>query len=361
MELEIKQNTRYKLKPRVQTTVKDNKLIFLSNGKRIDCEYWGESCFQCLKLWREGGTLADFENHLEINYPGAWKIFKSVFFELFADGFFHEMDIESELSDYEQNRWKRTIDFLADFEDKDSNCLAKFERLRQAHVLLVGTGGLGSWVLYQLLCIGIGEVTLIDGDKVSSDNLNRSILFNDEDVGNFKVDRAKKMANKFSPSTKINTVKSYINKADDLLKHLNQVDLVLSCADQPYWYIREYVTEACIKGNVPHLIHNGGKVGPFAIPGKTACPMCELNRLLDARPELRKQIEIQSTLPKGHSGGLSAAASMVAGAMAFEVFRYLTDYKKPETINHIWEFNGMSNVNIKPVVKYDKCETCATY
>ena len=56
------------------------------------------------------------------------------------------------------------------------------ERLKNSKVLIVGLGGLGSPASIYLAAAGIGELTLIDFDKVSLSNLQRQILYNNNDM-----------------------------------------------------------------------------------------------------------------------------------------------------------------------------------
>lgn len=62
--------------------------------------------------------------------------------------------------------------------------------LAHSHVLVVGCGGLGSPILYYLAAAGVGKITLIDHDTVSLSNLQRQILYQEEDIGNPKAEIA---------------------------------------------------------------------------------------------------------------------------------------------------------------------------
>jgi len=57
------------------------------------------------------------------------------------------------------------------------------ERLRRSHVCVVGVGGVGSWAVEALARSGIGELTLIDADKVCLSNVNRQLHALDENLG----------------------------------------------------------------------------------------------------------------------------------------------------------------------------------
>lgn len=62
------------------------------------------------------------------------------------------------------------------------------ERLKKAHVAVLGIGGVGGYAVEALVRSGIGRLTLIDGDEVSFTNLNRQIIATTETIGRKKVD-----------------------------------------------------------------------------------------------------------------------------------------------------------------------------
>ncbi|MDP3136601.1 MAG: ThiF family adenylyltransferase, partial [Burkholderiaceae bacterium] len=61
------------------------------------------------------------------------------------------------------------------------------QRIRAAHVAVVGLGGVGSWVAEALARSGVGQLTLIDLDHVSESNINRQIQALEDTVGQAKV------------------------------------------------------------------------------------------------------------------------------------------------------------------------------
>src|SRR5262249_26397212 len=61
-------------------------------------------------------------------------------------------------------------------------------RLRKGRVAVLGVGGLGGRVAWELACRGVGELLLIDGDRVELSNLNRQIQYTEADVGLLKAE-----------------------------------------------------------------------------------------------------------------------------------------------------------------------------
>lgn len=85
-------------------------------------------------------------------------------------------------------------------------------KLRQAKVLVVGTGGLGSPCLYYLAASGIGTLGILDHDRVDSSNLQRQILFETSDVGRSKAEAAADALADLNPDITLNVHKT---KLDD--------------------------------------------------------------------------------------------------------------------------------------------------
>ena len=81
------------------------------------------------------------------------------------------------------------------------------KKISSSKVLIVGIGGLGCPLVLYLSSAGLGNIGMIDNDKVDLSNLNRQIIFNSKDVGKFKVVQAKKIVNKINRKIKVTTNK----------------------------------------------------------------------------------------------------------------------------------------------------------
>ena len=77
--------------------------------------------------------------------------------------------------------------------------LAGQERLKSAKVAIVGLGGLGSPAAMYLAAAGVGTIGLLDGDRVDLSNLQRQVLYGDDDVGHRKVEVAAQRLNRMNP------------------------------------------------------------------------------------------------------------------------------------------------------------------
>lgn len=105
-------------------------------------------------------------------------------------------------------------------------------RLRQAHVFVVGIGGVGSWAAEALARSGIGALTLIDLDMVAESNTNRQIHALGDVYGKAKVDAMAERITAINPDCRIKTIEDFItpeNTADFLA---GPFDAVVDAIDQ---------------------------------------------------------------------------------------------------------------------------------
>ena len=79
------------------------------------------------------------------------------------------------------------------------------EKLKEASILLIGAGGLGSPSALYLAAAGVGRLGIVDFDKVDFTNLQRQIIHRTEDVGRLKVESAKERILSINPDAIVET------------------------------------------------------------------------------------------------------------------------------------------------------------
>nr|YP_010619161.1 Molybdopterin biosynthesis protein [Pterosiphonia complanata]WAX03174.1 Molybdopterin biosynthesis protein [Pterosiphonia complanata] len=104
------------------------------------------------------------------------------------------------------------------------------KKLKNAKVLIIGAGGLGCPIIIYLATSGIGCIGLIDGDKIESSNLNRQILYNIDDIKNFKVNSAKQKIQVINHNCKIIKHRYYLNN-ENSIEIISYYDIVIDTTD----------------------------------------------------------------------------------------------------------------------------------
>ena len=116
-------------------------------------------------------------------------------------------------------------------------------KLKQAKVLVVGTGGLGAPVLQYLAAAGVGTIGIVDFDVVDESNLQRQVLFSIDDVGKPKVDVAKQRLEKLNPYITFKTYNVHLNSSN-ALDIIREYDIVADGTDN--FPTRYLVNDACV-------------------------------------------------------------------------------------------------------------------
>lgn len=122
------------------------------------------------------------------------------------------------------------------------------QRLIDAHVLVVGAGGLGSPVALYLAASGVGHISIADHDVVDLTNLQRQIAHSTERVGQHKVDSAAQAMHALNPEVRVTALNKKLDAAQlDVL--VPTVQVVVDCCDN--FATRQAVNAACVKHKVP--------------------------------------------------------------------------------------------------------------
>lgn len=107
---------------------------------------------------------------------------------------------------------------------------AAVKRLNEAHVVVCGIGGVGSYVVEALARAGVGELTLVDFDEVSLTNINRQLIALHSTIGKPKVDVAKNRILDINPNAKVNCCKMHLSGEESIIFNEN-VDYVIDAID----------------------------------------------------------------------------------------------------------------------------------
>lgn len=205
------------------------------------------------------------------------------------------------------------------------------ESIQKAHVMVVGCGALGSFVIDQLARAGVGTLTLVDRDIVEATNLQRQTLFTMEDVecAKPKADAAAARVRAIDPGLMVHSVVEHYD-SENALDLLRGVDLVIDGLDNfPSRYL---LNDACVHEGVPWI--HGGVVGTrgtsmVVLPGTTPCLRC-----------LFPQPPSPGSTPTCDTAGvLAPAVATVSSHQVLQAFKILTGARS--AIDHSlvsWDF-----------------------
>ena len=107
------------------------------------------------------------------------------------------------------------------------------QKLRDAKVLIIGAGGLGSPVALYLTAAGVGTIGLIDYDIISESNLNRQLLYEEKNLGQLKVEAAAERLKGLNRNVCINTYTEKISRSNlaQMSNIISGYDIVVDCCD----------------------------------------------------------------------------------------------------------------------------------
>ena len=156
--------------------------------------------------------------------------------------------------------------------------------LADAHVALVGLGGIGSPVLQYLAGAGVGKFTLIDDGRVELSNLQRQTIYAERDVGHRKAVAARRWLANFDGEIAVELIDRRIER-DNAAAAFASADLVLDGTDN--FATRLAVSDACVASRIPLLSaavgRFQGQVGAFAGHlADEACYRCYVGDAFDA-------------------------------------------------------------------------------
>ena len=172
-------------------------------------------------------------------------------------------------------RFHSEVEYLDAFTRGDVDGFEYLRRLRDAHVTVIGLGGAGSLCAMLLAAVGVGRLTIVEGDVVERSNLVRQIFYEERQTDRTrKVDALAERLRLFSSHTEVTDIATYVSSAEHAADLVRGTDFVLLCADAPRFLLNRWVNEACVKLSVPYLNAFAGTAGPMFVPGRSPCFTC---------------------------------------------------------------------------------------
>ncbi len=215
------------------------------------------------------------------------------------------MNYQGILSEDEKERFIRQI-MLPDIGEEGQISL------RSKRILVVGAGGLGSSLLYHLVAAGIGHIGIVDFDTISLSNLQRQILYTEEDLGANKAIVAKNRLQRLNSSCIISAYSERFSEKNALKIAQNHDLIIDGCDNLSTRYLMDATSESL---GIPYLYGAvdswGGQVSLFHHKGSGSY------RSLFPQKDIKAEERIVPVL--------GAAVGVISSIMATEAIKTLLD------------------------------------
>ena len=222
-------------------------------------------------------------------------------------------------------------------------------KLKNSTVCVVGVGGLGNPITTRLAAMGVGKLRIVDRDVIELSNLHRQTMFDEDDVGQVKVEVAARKLKKSNPQVEIEALPISINDYT-ALDVVEGCDVVIDALDSVN--ARYSLNKACIEKNIPCVL--GAAVGVTGqvftvIPNESACYYCMF-------PALDEDSMPTCSLEGVHPSILS----VVGGIEVHEAVDVLIG-KTPKSSQKFLSID-LENLEFSSVrtFKQDECSVCGT-
>ena len=226
------------------------------------------------------------------------------------------------------------------------------EKLSNASIAIIGCGALGTVIANNLCRAGIGRLVIADRDYIELNNLQRQILFDEDDIARRlpKAIAAAEKLRRVNSSTKIETLVEDIN-ADGIESLVQEVDLVLDATDN--FETRYLLNDTCVKYRKPWIysavIASYG-VTMNIIPGDTPCLRC-----------IFPEMPLPGTTPTCDTAGvLNGIVGAITGVASTEALKLLLKSEKASRAMFwmdLWE-NTSERIELP---RQPDCPTCGQH
>ena len=222
-------------------------------------------------------------------------------------------------------------------------------KLKQSKVCVVGVGGLGNPIVTRLAAMGVGTLRIVDRDVIELSNLHRQTMFNEDDVGQVKVETAAKKLRKLNPDIVVEELPVSINDYT-ALDVIDGCDVVIDALDSVD--ARYALNKACIEKKIPFV--TGAAVGvtgqSFTIlPKESACYHC-----------LFPSLDEDSMPTCSIEGVHPSILSIVGGIEVSEAVKIITG-KEPSLKNKVLHVDLENLIfNFTKVSRVEECSVCGS-
>lgn len=179
------------------------------------------------------------------------------------------------------------------------------KKLQSSRILVVGLGGVGSWVVESLARSGVGTIGLVDFDDICISNTNRQLHALEGEIGKQKTESLKARSLKINPEVDILSFNLPYSLETEESIFAETYDVVIDCIDHAHTKL--FLAKACLKRKIPQVVVGsaGGRRDPQLIKACDLSKTREDNLLAMLRKDLRRQCG----LPRKGKMGIQAIYS----------------------------------------------------
>lgn len=191
------------------------------------------------------------------------------------------------------------------------------EKLENSRVCICGIGGVGSYTLEALARIGIGNITVIDKDKVDVTNINRQIIATVGNVDKSKVLCAKERINDINPDIKVNAIDTFVDE-ESIREYIDSsYDYVIDAIDTINSKVA--LIKHCYENSIKIIscMGMGNKINPLDIKvadiyKTSVCPLAKIMRKKLKEENIKKlKVVYSEEVPIKNNEGILGSVSFV--------------------------------------------------
>src|SRR5215510_92334 len=236
------------------------------------------------------------------------------------------------------------------------------EKVQKAKVLVIGAGALGNEVIKNLALMGVGNIFIVDFDKIEAANLSRSVLFRENDNNRSKAEVVAARAKALNPDVHIQYLHGDVTTQLGL-GIIRRMDAIIGCLDNRearlavnrfcYW-----MNKAWVDGAIQELL---GLMRVFR-PGEGACYECTLTEqaLRDLSLRYSCQLLARQNVLLGKVPTTPTIASIIGGLQSQEALKLI--HNMPVEAGKVVHFNGLTNMmHTTAYVPREECESHWAY
>lgn len=356
--------------------IKDSVDLFLSNDRYLIVYYMNsrqrksfrinEEMIQLLESIDGVKSIDDINTVMEKEWNVNSKFVEEVLDMLQKNRIVTEVvKNQSLLSPELMERYKRQINYFAEFLGSEYDAIAAQRKLIDSHIIVFGCGAVGGDIALQLAMAGISHITLFYHDIVERSDVARHMYYRREYDSMNKVEALKTELTRINPDIAIDCITDTMQPTSDIAELLRKADFVVNTLDEPYiGYTAAKISRICVKYRIPHYIAGGfdahlASTGELIIPYVTPCVECYATHFKEVLKDWK---------PKNHPvmkrfteiGGLSSMSLFSSSYACIEIIKYiagLVEMQDSFKIRGEFLFHDMS-LSYLNVKKNPECPIC---